>query len=143
MSLLRVLPILAASAALSACATLPPYAAPPAGADTATLDLSRLANAGPICVNGSQYALGSIKDGKLIVPTTGRIGLYSFLLIADYNVTYTCHPGISFRPAPGEVYLVNMEATGSGCLLEVYRKSDRNRIKLDIEATAGLPQYCK
>lgn len=128
---------------LVACASLPPYAQPSPGPLTATLDVSRLGNVGPICTDGNQYALGAIKDRKIIVPATGRVGLYSFLIISDYNMNYTCHPGISFKPEPGQTYVLNMETESKGCMLEVYRKSDINRIGLDVESTAGPPQFCR
>lgn len=142
---MRVPRILAAAALvgmLSACVGLPPYKAPPAGPETATVDVSRM-NASSICTDGTLYSVGRVKDGRLTVPTTSRVALYSWVYISDYDTSYSCMPGVSFKPEAGGSYLMNLELESKGCRVEVYRQGADNRIGLDVEASAAPPQYCR
>lgn len=134
------LPALAALA-LTACVGFPPYKGPAHGAPTAVVDVHRI-NATSICTDGKFYSLPA-NTGLVLLPATGRVGIYSFMSIADYNVTYTCAPGLSFKPEPGQEYLMNVENDGKGCKLEVYRKSDANRIGLELEPSVGAGAYCR
>jgi hypothetical protein len=128
--------------ALTACVGFPAYQGPAPGAPSAVVDIHRI-NASSICTDGKFYSIPSANGGKLLLPATGRIGLYSFVSIVDYNVSYTCAPGLSFQPEPGQEYLMNLETDGEGCKLEVYRKSDANRIGLELEPSVGPGAYCR
>lgn len=142
MSPLRYAAIALLCTALAACAGFPPYLGPAPGLPTARIDLQR-AHADTLCVGGKLYSLTAPQPKVLVVPAVGRVGLYSFASIADYNVTYTCMPGISFKPVPDETYLLNFENDSKACHLEVYHEGAANRIGLDVEPSVGNPAYCK
>jgi len=140
---LKILPIaVLAAATLSGCVSFPPYPGPAAGEPTAIVDTSRVKPT-TICTNGTLYTVKAPRDNKLVIPATGRVGLYSFVQLYDYNVTYTCDPGVSFKPANGVSYLLNMEIEDQKCRLEVYREGGKNRTGLDLEMSIGAPQFCK
>lgn len=131
-----------AAATLCGCVSLPPYFAPPAGEQTAIVDTSRVKPTA-ICTNGTLYSVSAPRDNRLVVPTNTRVALYSFVQLADYNVTYTCNPGISFKPANGVSYLLNLEIEDQKCRMEVYKQGGSNRTGLDVEASVGAAQYCQ
>lgn len=127
---------------LTACVGLPPYKAPPPGEGTAVVDVSRL-NLSSVCHGGKAYSVGKVKDNKLVVPADGRMGFFSFLYISEYYSSYSCMPGVSFKPEAGREYLLNFELDGEKCWLEAYRKGAANRTGLDIEPTVAPGQYCR
>lgn len=109
-----------AVAALSGCAMLPRYEAPPAGPDTATIDMSRFVVAN-VCHHGKAYSLQKPADGKVVVPVDGRIRVTGIAQFMGFNVIYTCTPGISFQPEAGQTYFMNLRALSQGCIMEVYK----------------------
>jgi FKBP-type peptidyl-prolyl cis-trans isomerase len=131
-----------AAATLCGCVSLPPYTGPAAGEPTAIVDTSRVKPTS-ICTNGTLYSVKAPRDNKLVIPASGRVALYSFVELYDYNVTYSCGPGISFKPANGVSYLLNMEIEDQVCRLEIYRQGGKNRTGLDLEMSIAGPQYCK
>lgn len=126
---------------LIGCASLPPYVPPAAGEASAIVDVSRM-HADSICTKGVFYSVTKPKDGKLLVPASGRVALYSYIQIAGYNVNYTCLPGISFQPESGQSYLLNLEIMDQKCRLEIYREGAKNRVGLDVVPSAGPGNYC-
>jgi len=140
-----VLKIAAMGAALFSigCASLPPYQAPPkTDPGAAILDLSRIPS-GSICTNGVLYAFNNSREKELAVPTGGRIGISSYVMMADYQVTYSCYPGLSFKPEAGKQYLLNVEIEDQKCRLEIYQKGAQNRTGLALVPGVLPPQYCK
>lgn len=133
--------VVLAAASASGCANLPPYREPAPSEATATVDVSRI-NPGAICVAGKLYGLAARPGGQVVVPTDTRVALHSFLYIADYQVSYSCYPGVSFQPVPGERYLMNLEYDSKACHLEVYRKDDAAPVGLDLVPSVGPPVYC-
>lgn len=127
---------------LAACTTLPPYRAPAASAETAVVDVSRI-DPSAICVDGKLYKLDAVPGKKLQVPTDTRVALHSFVYISDYNMNYSCYPGVSFQPKPGAEYLMNLEMDSRACVLEVYRKDSELPVGLALELSEGPPQYCR
>jgi hypothetical protein len=142
MALRNVALALLAGTSMCACTGFPTYKAPPAGPDTATIDVSRI-NASTLCTNGHFFTIGPVKDGQLVVPATGRTAVYSWVSIAEYQVTYTCMPGVSFQPDAGQSYLLNLEVDGKACRLEIYQKGAPNRIGLDLVRSAAPAKYCQ
>ena len=140
----RKTPLLAALAAatLSGCVSFPPYVPPAAGEPSAIIDTSRV-NASLLCSNGTLYSVKAPKDNKLTVPADRRIAVYSALTLVDYNVTYSCSPGLSFKPVSGVSYLLNLEVENQVCRIEVYREGAKNRTGLDLEWTVRGPQDCQ
>jgi hypothetical protein len=130
-----------AAATLSGCVSLPPYVAPAAGEPTAIVDTSRVQPTS-ICSNGTLYSVKAPRDNKLVVPANGRVAIYTWVELYDYNVTYSCGPGVSFQPAKGASYLLNLQIEDQKCLMEVYRQGGQNRTGLDIEPSAAGPQFC-
>ena len=126
---------------LSGCASLPPYRPPMPSAQTAVVDVSRI-SADAICVDSTVYEVGEVAGGKLIVPTDSRIALHSFVYIADYDVNYSCYPGISFQPRAGAEYLMNLEVGSSACRLEVYRKDEAAPVGLALVPSIGPSTWC-
>ena len=126
---------------LSGCASLPPYRPPMPSAQTAMVDVSRI-SADAICVDSTVYEVGTVAGGKLIVPTDGRIALHSSVYIADYDVNYSCYPGISFQPRAGAEYLMNLEVGSSACRLEVYRKDEAAPVGLALVPSIGPSTWC-
>jgi hypothetical protein len=141
MNALRIATVLAAFSLLSACQTFPAYKVAQSG-DMATVDVSRAAVT-VLCTGGKGYSVPSMRGGKLLIPAdSGRVTLYSFIYLADYNVSYSCSPGLSFQPKAGEEYLFNIELEDQRCLPELYRKVDGNRIGLAFEDTLAGPGSC-
>jgi hypothetical protein len=143
---MKFTPIISASCLLlmlPACVTLPPYKAPSKDdPNVAIVDVSRIPS-GSICTGGVLYTLGNMKTKDIPVPTNSRAGVYSFVYIAEYQVSYSCQPGISFQPEPGKHYLMNLEIQDQKCNLEVYEKSDANRTGLQLVPKIGPPEYCR
>lgn len=127
---------------LAGCVSLPPYRAPSASAETATVDVGRI-NASAICVDGTLYKLGATPGRQVQVPTNTRVALYSFVYISDYDASYSCYPGVSFQPRSGANYLMNLEYDSKACKLEVYRKEEQAPIGLALEPSAGPPVFCR
>jgi len=124
-------------------ASLPPYQAPPkTDPGAAILDLSRIPS-GSICTNGVLYAFNNSREKELAVPTGGRIGISSYVMMADYQVTYSCYPGLSFKPEAGKQYLLNVEIEDQKCRLEIYQKGAQNRTGLALVPGVLPPQFCK
>jgi len=142
MKSIRMAIALSACAALTACAGFPPYQPPPAGPDVATIDLSRF-NADSICTGGELYSIRKVEGDKLLVPTTSRVALYSWVYISDYYMNYSCMPGVSFQPVAGETYLMNLELDSKACHAEVYRHSPDSRVGLDLVYSEGPPALCQ
>lgn len=140
-----VLKIAAMGAALFSigCASLPPYQAPSkTDPGSAILDLSRIPS-GSICTNGVLYAFNNSREKELAVPTGGRVGISSYVMMADYQVTYSCYPGLSFKPEAGKQYLLNVEIEDQKCRLEIYQKGAQSRTGLALVPGVLPPQYCK
>jgi hypothetical protein len=141
MSALRIATGLAVVSLLSACQTFPRYNLAQGG-PTATVDVSR-ANVTVLCSGGKGYSVPTVRGGKLLIPANeGRVTLYSFIVLADYNVTYSCSPGLSLQPKAGEEYLFNIEFEDQKCLAELYRKAEGNRVGLAIETSLAGPGLC-
>ena len=141
MNAIRFGACLAAVTVLAGCQTFPRYTAPQ-GSDTATVDVSR-ANVTVLCADGKGYTVSTPPGRKLSVPTNlGRVTLYSFIYLADYNVSYSCQPGLSFQPKAGEEYLFNIELEDQMCLPDLYRKEEGSRVGLAMEASVARPGAC-
>jgi len=109
-----------ALASLSACTILPRYEAPPAGPETASIDMSRFSVVS-LCHQGKAYSVPKTPDGKVVVTTEGRVSVTGIAQFMGFNVIYTCTPSISFRPEAGQTYFMNLRALSQGCEMEVYR----------------------
>ena len=131
-----------AACVASGCSSLPRYAGPAAGEPTAIVDTSRVQPT-MICTNGTLYQVGPARDNRLAIPTSSRVALYHFVYIDDYNVSYTCNPGISFQPVNGLTYLFNLEIEDQKCRVEIYREGESNRTGLGLEWSVRPPQYCQ
>lgn len=126
-----------------ACAGLPPYQAPSkSDPGSAIVDFSRIPS-GSICTNGVLYAFNNSREKEQAVPTGGRVGISSYVMMADYQVTYSCYPGLSFKPEAGKQYLLNVEIEDQKCRLEVYEKGAPNRTGLALVPNVLPPQFCK
>lgn len=141
MSPLRITAFVVAGSLLAACQTFPRYQAPLHG--TAIVDVSR-ANVTTICTGGKGYSVAGAAGGKLAVPVdAGPVTLYSFIYLQDYNVSYSCYPGLSFQPQAGSEYLFNIELDGQRCMPDLYRKDPANtRIGLQLEPSVERPGAC-
>ncbi len=143
MNLLIKVAVLASFLQLTACVSLPQYKAPSTNdPGIAILDLSRIPS-GSICSAGVLYSFNNSREKELAVTTTGRIGISSYVQMADYQVTYSCYPGVSFKPEAGKRYLLNLEIEDQRCRLEIYEKGAKNRTSLALVPDLGPPQYCK
>lgn len=128
---------------LSGCSSLPRYVPPSADLPQATVDVSLLPQPS-VCVAGKLYSANKGPDGRISVPATGaRVAIHSFVYIDDYNVSYSCYPGISFRPEEGAGYTTRVEIEDQKCRLEVYREGAKNRVGLDLVESIGPPYLCK
>jgi hypothetical protein len=141
MSAVRMMAWVGAGVLLAACQSFPAYL-PPANAN-AMVDVSRT-SVTTICTGGKGYSVGkAARGGKLALPTdAGPVTLYAFVYLADYNVSYTCTPGLSFQPVVGGEYLFNIELEDQRCLPDLYRQGTENRTGLAIEASVGRPGAC-
>jgi hypothetical protein len=140
MNPVRMLLAGAAATLLSACQTFPRYIPPTQ--DVAYVDVSR-SQVTAVCTGGRGYTVAATPGKKLAVPVNaGPVTLYAFLYIQDYNVSYSCYPGLSFQPEAGAEYLFNMEIDAQACFPEIYRKAEGNRTGLAIEPSAGKPGTC-
>ena len=141
MSGLRLCLLAGACSVLAACQSFPAYRVPTG--PTTLVDVSR-AQVTTICTGGKGYSVGkAAPGGKLPVPTdAGPVTLYAFVYLADYNVSYSCMPGLSFQPVAGSEYLFNLELEDQRCLPEIYRKGGENRTGLAIEASSARPGAC-
>ncbi len=128
---------------LSGCSMLPRYEAPPAGPDTATIDMSRFAVAN-VCHHGKAYSLQKPADGKVVVPVDGRIRVTGIAQFMGFNMIYTCTPGISFQPEAGQTYFMNLRALSQGCIMEVYKiDPSEPRVGLTMVPDVGSSLRCE
>jgi hypothetical protein len=127
--------------ALSGCASLPKYQAPDSDVPQAELDLTDI-DSPTVCVGGKLYDVEKGPDNRISVPSERRVAVFSWVYMKLGNTSYSCMPGISFRPEEGRAYYFRQELANESCRVEVYRKGGDNRIGLDLEPTIGPAAYC-
>ncbi|MFY2765247.1 hypothetical protein [Arenimonas sp. MALMAid1274] len=133
--LLLALP--AAAALLGGCVILPTYA-PAAGEPVAIIQADRLPSPS-FCADGVGYDAKVAKDGTIQVPANKRISLYSYVVRADYNVTYTCVPGASYTFEPGRRYVGAVQDVTGGCAIDLVQLSDTTDTGLAPEPSQSGP----
>jgi hypothetical protein len=132
--------ILAVSAAalLGGCVVLPVYE-PAVGEATAALDTEFMPPTIAICVDGAGYKVRKDADGTVRLPADRRISLYTTLVMADYNVTYTCHPGASYQFDPTKRYVATVHNDSRGCAIDLVQENPDTPTGLAVEPTGFGP----
>ncbi|MFN3581822.1 MAG: hypothetical protein ACK4VV_15280 [Pseudomonas sp.] len=118
---------------LTGCQTYQNYDIQPQG-PTAQIDLSSLPDPW-ICIHSTRLSVKSPKAGLVTIPAGSRITVGSIFTWQGYNVTYSCDPSMSFIPVEGESYYVHGEIIAEACSTQVFVKSDKNRVGLDLVET--------
>jgi hypothetical protein len=133
-----------ALAAFGGCTLLPVYQPPP-GATTAPIQVNLARGGKTACVGGQSYRLEPDDKGNVNLPLGERVTLQSDFSWAGGNMTYSCHPAISFVPRADQAYtmIFEIEPENHSCTFRPYRQTTENRVGLDFEPTIGLPQACR
>ena len=137
MSRNRLLALPAVFALLGGCMILPTYA-PAAGEPVAIIQADRLPSPS-FCADGVGYDAKVAADGTIQVPANKRVSLYSYVVLADYNVTYTCMPGASYTFDPGKRYIGAVQHVPGGCAIDLVQLSDATDTGLAPEPSESGP----
>ena len=91
------------------------------------------------CKNNKAYSLPSDPKNKEVkyIPSGERITIKKSLSFQGYNVTYSCHPELSFVPASNETYIVNADLQGSQCYIELLKLNEEKETGVDIDFTTS------
>jgi hypothetical protein len=122
---------------LGGCMILPKYT-PAAGEPVATIQADRLPSPS-FCADGVGYDAKVAPDGTIQVPANKRVSLYSYVVLADYNVTYTCMPGRSFTFEPGKRYVGAVQHLTGGCAIDLVQLNDGTETGLAPEPSESGP----
>lgn len=133
--LMTALPV--ATLLLGGCMVLPKYV-PAAGEPVAIIQADRLPSPS-FCADGVGYDATVAADGTMQVPANKRISLYSYVVLADYNVTYTCMPGASYTFDPGKRYVAAIEHVQGGCAIDLVQVRDEAETGLATEPSESGP----
>lgn len=97
-----------------------------------------------MCKEGRLYSLSSSGGPDLYqVPVGQPIGLGARLYSDGYNVSYSCHPWIGFRPEAGRSYVANAGLVSAGrCFIELVREDASKDTGVVMEPTLARAPAC-
>ena len=123
---------------LAGCVGLPSYQ-PPANAAMVDVKLSpNMRNdTMTMCVDATCYSAHP-GNGHLKVPAGERVTLFRNFVAGGYQVTYSCHPGVSFHAQAGLAYYADFELRANHCGLLVFRLDPTSRVGIAWEPTERL-----
>lgn len=123
---------------LAGCVGLPSYQPP---VDAAMVDVKLSPNMRndtmTLCVDRTCYRAHPSK-GHLKVPAGKRVMLFRNFVAGGYQVTYSCHPGVSFQTRGDLAYYADFEIRADRCGFLVFRLDPTSRIGVAWEPTERL-----
>lgn len=115
---------------LPGCMNLETYKA--SKTNTTEINIKKLSSAW-LCIDQKKYSLVADDLGNAKIPTGKRITIGNSYMWEDFNIRYSCNPSISFIPENETLYHANWEIIAEACRIEVFKKTNANRIGLDFE----------
>lgn len=132
---IRLLGLAAVAGVLAGCA-LPLYRPAP-GTPMADVRLSpNMRNdAMTLCVDATCYTARP-SQGHLEVPVGREVTLYRNFVAGGYQVTYSCYPGMRFRPQAATGYYADFEIRANRCGFWIFRLDPSSRAGIAFDPTA-------
>lgn len=125
---------------LAGCISNPPYAVTKDD-KTASVKLFNMSDA-VMCKRDQFFSITAPEGANhAVIPAGERISLATHMQYSGYNVTYNCHPALSFVPQEGEKYVLHNYLRGGKCVIEVVREDSTTPTGVAFEDSLG-PRNC-